>query len=42
LEEVAREQVEKILQKPQPEPTDRGALEKVRSIEKKWLEKVRR
>jgi len=42
LEEVAREQVEKILQKPQPEPTDRGALEKVRSIEKKWLEKVRK
>jgi trimethylamine--corrinoid protein Co-methyltransferase len=42
LEEAAREQVEKILQKPQPEPTDRGALEKVRSIEKKWLEKVRR
>jgi trimethylamine--corrinoid protein Co-methyltransferase len=42
LEEAAGEQVEKILQKPQPEPTDRGALEKVRSIEKKWLEKVRR
>lgn len=40
LEEAAREQVEKILLKPQPEPDDRGALEKVRSLEKKWLAKV--
>jgi trimethylamine--corrinoid protein Co-methyltransferase len=40
LEEEARSLVEKILQKAQPEPVDRGAMEKVRSIEKRWLEKV--
>jgi trimethylamine:corrinoid methyltransferase-like protein len=43
LEEAAREQVEKILQKPRPEEeADREALEKVRSLEKKWLEKVKK
>jgi trimethylamine--corrinoid protein Co-methyltransferase len=38
LEEVAREQVEKILKSPRK--NELKALEKVRSIEKKWLEKV--
>ena len=42
LEEAAQEQVEKILQKPKAGATDQGALEKVRSIEKKWLEKIRK
>jgi hypothetical protein len=34
--------VEKILQKPKPEAGDGGAMDKVRFIEKKWLEKVRK
>jgi len=42
LDEAAREQVEKVLQKPRPEAGDGGAMDKVRSIEKKWLEKVRK
>jgi hypothetical protein len=42
LEEAARAQVEKVLQKPGSEAGDGGAMEKVRSIEKKWLEKVRK
>jgi trimethylamine--corrinoid protein Co-methyltransferase len=42
LEEAAREQVEKILQKPKAEAADPGAMEKVRSIEKKWLERIRK
>jgi trimethylamine--corrinoid protein Co-methyltransferase len=42
LEEAAREQVEKVLQKPRPEAGDGAAMDKVRSIEKKWLEKVRK
>jgi trimethylamine:corrinoid methyltransferase-like protein len=42
LEEAAREQTEKIIQKARPEAADRGAVEKVRSIEKKWLEKIRK
>jgi trimethylamine--corrinoid protein Co-methyltransferase len=42
LEEAAKEQVEKILQKPPAERTDGKGLEKVRAIEKKWLEKIRK
>jgi trimethylamine--corrinoid protein Co-methyltransferase len=42
LEEAAWEQVEKTLRKPKAEAADRGAMEKVRSIEKKWLEKIRK
>jgi trimethylamine--corrinoid protein Co-methyltransferase len=42
LEEAAWEQVEKVLQKPKAEAADPGAMEKVRSIEKKWLEKIRK
>jgi trimethylamine--corrinoid protein Co-methyltransferase len=40
LEEAAREQVEKILAKPREDFGDGKALEKVRAIEQKWLEKV--
>jgi trimethylamine:corrinoid methyltransferase-like protein len=42
LEEVAGEQVEKILKKPPAERKDSKTLEKVRSLEKKWLERVRK
>jgi len=42
LEEAAKEQVEKILQKPPAERTDGKGLEKVRAIERKWLEKIRK
>ena len=42
IEEAAREQVEKILQKGPAERQDGKALEKVRAIEKKWLEKIRK
>jgi trimethylamine--corrinoid protein Co-methyltransferase len=41
LEEAALEQVEKILAKPREDRGDGKALEKVRAIERKWLEKVR-
>jgi trimethylamine--corrinoid protein Co-methyltransferase len=42
LEEVAREQVEKILKKPPAERKNSKTLERVRSLEKKWLERVRK
>ena len=42
LEEVAREQVEKILRKPLAERTDGKGLEKVRAIEKRWLQRIRK
>jgi len=42
LEEAAREQVEKILRKPEAEDPNPKGLEKVRAIEKKWLEKIRK
>jgi trimethylamine--corrinoid protein Co-methyltransferase len=41
LEEIAKDEVEKILKNPKRECMDLKALEKVRSIEKKWLEKVK-
>jgi trimethylamine---corrinoid protein Co-methyltransferase len=40
LEEVARDEVAKILQAPAAECIDPGIAEKVRLIEKKWLEKL--
>ena len=40
LEEVAHEEVERILKKPKPECIDPKSLEKILSIEKKWLEKL--
>ena len=40
LEEAALEQVEKILAKPGEDRGDGRAMEKVRAIERKWLEKV--
>lgn len=42
LEEMARQKVEKILQKPLPEREDSLGLEKIRIIEKKWLAKINR
>jgi trimethylamine--corrinoid protein Co-methyltransferase len=42
LEEVAREQVEKILRKPLAERNDGKGLEKVRAIEKRWLQRIRK
>ncbi len=42
LEEVAKEEGERILRSPRPETGEKKALEKVRSIEKKWLEKVKK
>jgi len=41
LEEVARERAEKILSGPKTDPGDGRAMEKIRAIERKWLEKVR-
>jgi len=41
LEEVARERVENILKKAKPEDMNPKGLEKVLSIEKKWLARVR-
>jgi trimethylamine:corrinoid methyltransferase-like protein len=41
LEEIAKDEVEKILKNPKREYMDLKALEKVRSIEKKWLERVK-
>lgn len=40
LEEVARQRVEKILKEPQAEIEAKGGLEKIRQIERKWLEKI--
>jgi trimethylamine--corrinoid protein Co-methyltransferase len=40
LEEAALEQVERILAKPGEDRGDGRAMEKVRAIERKWLEKV--
>jgi trimethylamine--corrinoid protein Co-methyltransferase len=40
LEEAALEQVEKILAKPPEDRGDGRALEKVRAIERKWLDKI--
>jgi trimethylamine---corrinoid protein Co-methyltransferase len=40
LEEVARDEVVKILQAPAAECIDPGIAEKVRGIEKKWLQKL--
>lgn len=40
LEEVAREGVGRILKEPQAEREDKRGLQKIRQIEKKWLEKI--
>lgn len=42
LEEVAGQKVAEILQKPPREREDDAGLAKVRSIEKKWLEKIKK